>query len=150
MTGEGAALVSVRSVGVGEPAIEVTGTTGEGDDLAPFRSIGLGSSNNCGGGYDRCWRCSGLYWMVRRVFSQPLWLRARNMMALLWNLYVWSAWAQANTMVSGTTFRELLWLLFVWTTWGQPSTVVAVTTGEGAALASVHSVGIVSDNNCGG
>jgi hypothetical protein len=40
--------------------------------------------------------------------------------------------------------RALLWPLFAWSEWAHSSTVVAGTTGEGAALASVRSVGVSS------
>jgi hypothetical protein len=44
--------------------------------------------------------------------------------------------------------RALLWPLFARSSWDQPATEVADTTGEGAALASVLSVGLVSASHC--
>ena len=46
--------------------------------------------------------------------------------------------------------RALLWALLDWSAWVQLATVVAVTTGEGAALVSVLSVGVGSASNCDG
>jgi hypothetical protein len=46
--------------------------------------------------------------------------------------------------------RALLRPLFVRSAWDQPATVVAIKTCEGAALASVRLVGVVSDCHCGG
>jgi hypothetical protein len=40
--------------------------------------------------------------------------------------------------------RALLWPLFPRSAWDQPATVLTGTTGEGAALASVHLVGVGS------
>jgi hypothetical protein len=45
--------------------------------------------------------------------------------------------------------RALLWLLFPRSAWAQTATVVAGTTVEGAALASVPSVGVGSASHCG-
>jgi hypothetical protein len=43
--------------------------------------------------------------------------------------------------------RLLLWHLFGWSAWAQTATGVAVTTVEGAALASVRLLGMVSDSH---
>jgi hypothetical protein len=43
--------------------------------------------------------------------------------------------------------RELLWPLFAWSARAQPATVEAGTTGEGAAQATVTSVGVGSANH---
>ena len=40
--------------------------------------------------------------------------------------------------------------LFVRSAWAQPSTVLVGTTGDGAALESVRSLGVGSSNHCGG
>jgi hypothetical protein len=45
--------------------------------------------------------------------------------------------------------RALLSPLFAPSAWAQSATVVAGTTDEGAALASVILVGVVSDSHCG-
>jgi hypothetical protein len=44
----------------------------------------------------------------------------------------------------------LLWPLFARSACAQPATVVADTTGEGAALASVLSIGVSSGSHCVG
>jgi hypothetical protein len=100
-TGEGAALASVRSVGVGSANPCGGGTTGDGAALASVRLVGVSS------------------------YRQTLCWRARQVRALLWPLFVLSAWAQ-------------------------PATVVADTTGEGAVLASVRLVGVGPASHCGG
>jgi hypothetical protein len=46
--------------------------------------------------------------------------------------------------------KALIWPLFDRSAWGQPATVVADTTGEGAGLVSVLSVGVGSATHCGG
>jgi hypothetical protein len=46
--------------------------------------------------------------------------------------------------------RALLRPLFARSAWSQPATMVAGTTGEGADLASVPSVGVGSTSICGG
>jgi hypothetical protein len=46
--------------------------------------------------------------------------------------------------------RALLWQLFARSAWPQTATVVASTTGEGAALASVRSIGVGTARHCGG
>jgi hypothetical protein len=43
----------------------------------------------------------------------------------------------------------LLWPLFAWTAWAQPDTVEAGTTGDGAAIASVRLFGEGMTSNCG-
>jgi hypothetical protein len=46
--------------------------------------------------------------------------------------------------------RALLLPAFAQSAWAQPATAVAGTTGEGAALASVRSVGVGSASLCSG
>jgi hypothetical protein len=46
--------------------------------------------------------------------------------------------------------RALLWPVVAWSAWAKKGTVVKGTTGEGAALASVSSVGVGSTSHCGG
>jgi hypothetical protein len=108
-----------------QPTTVVAGTTSEGATLASVRSVGVGSASHCGGGYDRLGSYSGLSSRGRRVPSQKLWWRARNVTALLWPLYAFLALTQ-------------------------PATVVAGTTGVGAALASVPSFGVCSASHFGG
>jgi hypothetical protein len=45
--------------------------------------------------------------------------------------------------------RALLWPMFVWSAWAQPANVVAGTIGEGAALASDLFFDVVSASHCG-
>jgi hypothetical protein len=108
-----------------QPATVVAGTTDEGAALVFVRSVGVGSYIHCGGGHDRCGRCTDLCSLGRRGLSQPLWWRARHVRALICPLFARSALAQ-------------------------PDTVVAGTTGEGAALATVRLVGVGSASHCGG
>jgi hypothetical protein len=97
-TDDGAALASVRLVGVAQSATLVAGTTFEcaalasfrlfdvgsdshcgggttceGASLASVRLLGVGSSSQCGGRHNRCGRFSGLCSIVRRGLSQQLW-----------------------------------------------------------------------------
>ena len=46
--------------------------------------------------------------------------------------------------------RALLSPLFAWSSWTQPANVKAGTTDEGAAMASVSSVGVGATIHCGG
>jgi hypothetical protein len=103
----------------------VAGTTGEGACLASFRFVGVCAANHCVGGQDRTGRSSCLCSLVRRGLSHPLCWRSLQFKALLWHLIVWSSWAQ-------------------------PATVVASTTVDGAALASLRSVGVGSASHCVG
>jgi hypothetical protein len=122
-TGEGAALTSVRSVGVGSASPCGGGATGEGASLASVHSVGGGSGRHCGGVYDWCGRCSGLFWIVRRGLSLPLWWRARQVMALMWPLFFWSAWAQPATVVPGTTGESADLASVPLSAWAQQDTV---------------------------
>jgi hypothetical protein len=70
--------------------------------------------------------------------------------SLLWTLFILSAWAQPANLVAGTTGKAPLWPLFAWSAWALTATVVAGTKVEGAALASVLSVCVVSGSLCGG
>jgi hypothetical protein len=45
--------------------------------------------------------------------------------------------------------KALLWPLLDRSAWAQTATVVAVTTGKGAALVSLRSVGVGSISHCG-
>jgi hypothetical protein len=108
-----------------QPAAVVAGTTGEGDALASVRLVGEGSARHYGGGHDRCGRCTGLSSFGRRGIIQPLRWRERQVRGLFLPLFAWSAWAQ-------------------------PATVVAGTSGEGASLATVRSIGVGSASHCGG
>ena len=51
--GEDAALDSVRSVGFAQPATVVEGTTDQGAALISVPSIGVGIDSHCGGMNDR-------------------------------------------------------------------------------------------------
>jgi hypothetical protein len=84
----------------------VAGTTGEGAALASVRFVGVGSASHCGDGYERRGRCSGLCSLGRRGPIQPLCLRARQLRALLWPLFHRSAWAQPATVVAGTSVED--------------------------------------------
>jgi hypothetical protein len=108
-----------------QPATVVSITKFEGGPLASVPSVGVGSGKHCGGGHDGRGRCSGLCSLHRRGLRQPLWWWARHVRALLWPLFVRSAWAQ-------------------------PATVVAGTTGKGASLATGRPVGVVTASNCDG
>jgi hypothetical protein len=52
-TGGGAALASVRLVGVCSAITGVAGMSSESAALTTFRLVGLGSASHCGGGDDR-------------------------------------------------------------------------------------------------
>jgi hypothetical protein len=75
---------------------------------------------------------------------EPLKWRARQMRALVWLLLPQAAWAHPTTVVKGRNLRAWLWPLFARLAWAKPATLLAGTTGEGAALASVRSVGVYS------
>jgi hypothetical protein len=66
--------------------------------------------------------------------------------ALLWPLFARSTWAQPGTVVAGT----IIWPLFARSARAKPGSVVSCTTGEGAGLATVRSIGVGSDRLCGG
>jgi hypothetical protein len=103
----------------------VAGTIVEGADMASVRLIVVRSTSHCGCVHDRTGRCSGLCSLVRRGLSQRLLCRTRQMRALLWPLFSWSAWAQPAIVMAGTKF-------------------------EGATLASVLWFGVRSASHCGG
>jgi hypothetical protein len=103
----------------------VAGLTVECAPLAAVLSVGGGSASHWCGSDDRRGRCFCLCSVGRRGLSQPPLWRERQERALLWPLFAW--WARA-----------------------QPATVVVGTTGEGASLASVPSVGLGSASHCGG
>jgi hypothetical protein len=152
-TYEGAALASVLSVGVRSTSYWDGGRCGLSQILR-WRERQVK-------------RCSGLCSLGRRGLTQPLWWRIRHVSALLWPLIAWFAWDHPTTVLAGTTaegvalasvqsvgvfpsqplwrkapqVRALRWLLLSLSVWAQAATVVADTTGDGAALASVPSVG---------
>jgi hypothetical protein len=68
-------------------------TTGVGAAIASVVSDGVGSASHRGGGHDRWGRCSVLCSLGWCWHSQPLGRRGRNLRALLWPLFTWSAWA---------------------------------------------------------
>ena len=63
------------------------------------------------------------------------------MKALLWLLFVLSAWDQSATMVSGTTGEGHVLASVAFVALGKPATVVAVKKVDWAPLTSVPSVG---------
>jgi hypothetical protein len=81
----------------------VAGTTGEGAALASFRSVGVGSASHYRGGHGRWVRCSAICYLDRRRLSQPLWWRERQVRALLRPLFARSASRQLATLVAGRT-----------------------------------------------
>jgi hypothetical protein len=81
----------------------VEGKTGEGAAMASLGSVGLGSASYCGGGHDRRGRYSILCSIGRRWFSQAMWWRARQVKAGLCPLIAWSAWVQPATVVADTS-----------------------------------------------
>jgi hypothetical protein len=81
----------------------VAGTTGDGDALASVRSVGVGSDSHSGGGHDSRERSSGLFSLDQRRLSQPLWWRARQVRALLLPLIALKAWNQPATVIAVTT-----------------------------------------------
>jgi hypothetical protein len=104
-TGESAALASVRLVGMGSASNRGGGSTGEGAALASVRLVGVGSASHLVGMHDRRERCSGLCSLGRHGLSQPLWRHGRHVRTLLWPLFAWSAWAQPDTVVAGTAIK---------------------------------------------
>jgi hypothetical protein len=86
----------------------------------------------------------------RRVLRQPLCWRTRQLRSLFWPLFAWSALAQPATVLAGTTGEgaDLASYLLV-------GVGPAILSGdgrkdEGAALASVRSVGEGSAKHCVG
>jgi hypothetical protein len=149
-TVEGAFLPLFARLSYVQPATVVSGTTGEGAALASVRSVGVGTASHFGGGHDNWWLCSGLCSLGPRTFRQPLWWRARQVRALLWPLFFLSAWAQPATVVAGTTVEGAVLPLFARSSYVKPATVVKGVTGEYAALACDLSVGVGSPIHCGG
>jgi hypothetical protein len=72
------------------------------------------------------------------------------MRAMLWPLYAWSACAQPDTVLAGTTFEGAAMASVRLSSSAQPASVVAGTTGEGVAISSVRSVSVESARHCGG
>jgi hypothetical protein len=107
------------------PDAVVVSTSYEGAVLAVDSLVDVGTARHCGGGHDSWERCSGFYTFSRSWVSQALWWRARQVRALVWQLFTLSSWAQ-------------------------PTTVVASTTVKGADLAALRSVGVGSDSHCDG
>jgi hypothetical protein len=81
-TGEGAALASVRSFGVSQPATVVGDTTGDGAALVTVRLVGVITASHGGCGLDRRGRCPGFCFLGRRGLNQPLCWRERQVRAL--------------------------------------------------------------------
>jgi hypothetical protein len=97
----------------------------EGVALDSVLLVSVGSTTHCVGEHDCLEYCSDHCSLVRRVLSQPLWWRARQV-------------------------RSLLWPLFARLARAQPATVVAGTAGECDALVSVRSVCVDPSSHCGG
>jgi hypothetical protein len=85
--------------------------------------VGVGSASHCVCEHDWWWRCLVPYSLGRRGLSQTLWWRERQLKALLWPLFAWSAWTQLPIVVAGAT-------------------------EECAALSSVRFVGVGSASHC--
>ena len=90
-TNEGAALVSVRLVSVGQAVTVEAGATGNGAALASVRFVGVAQDSHCDGWHHRRGCYSGLCTLGRRGPSQPLWLQARQVSAQNLPLFAWSA-----------------------------------------------------------
>ena len=106
-----------------QPGTDLVDTTAEGAVLASVRSVDVGSGSHCSDGNDCIGHCSGLCSLGLRGVSQPLWWRARQVMAILWHL-------------------NARW------TWDQPGTVEVDTTDEGAILATIPSVDLDTGSHC--
>jgi hypothetical protein len=70
----------------------VAHTTGEGAALVSVRLVGVVQASHCGGGDDRWGRSSGIRSLERRGLSQLLWRWARIVRSLLWPLFARSGW----------------------------------------------------------
>jgi hypothetical protein len=115
------------------------------------RSVGVGPSSHCGVCHDRMrnllWPCS----LCRRGPRQLLWWRARQVMAVVWTLIRSVGVGPASHYGGGHYRRGRCFGLCSLGRRGQETaTVVADTTAEGAALASVPSVGVDSVSHCVG
>ena len=114
--------------------------------------------------------------MVSEGSASHCFWRARKLLALIWPLIAWYAWAQPATVVvsiifesaciisvrffgvasashsaGGHVMRELCSVLCLLVRRGiKPASVVVGTTVEGSALAFVPSVGVGSNSHCGG
>jgi hypothetical protein len=64
-------------------ATAVAGTTGEGAAVASVLSVGVGSASHFGSELDSLGRWSGLCSLGRRTFSKPMGTRAKDVRALL-------------------------------------------------------------------
>jgi hypothetical protein len=93
--------------------------------MASVRLVVEGPCSLCGGGHDRWGNCCGLCSHGRRGLKEPLSWQSRQVRALIWPLFAWTAWVQSATVVAGTT-------------------------GEDDALASVPLLGVGSTSHCGG
>jgi hypothetical protein len=173
--------------------------TVEGAALASVRFVGVGPESHCGGGHDRSGIICGRCLLGRHGLRHPLWWRARQLRALLSPLFARSAWVQTATVVVGKTdqgaapasvrlvgvgpashcggghgssgrrsglfslgrhgLRQPLWWrtrqvkallrpLFGRSAWAQPASVVTGMSNQVAALSSVRLVG--KDSHCGG
>jgi hypothetical protein len=70
--------------------------------------------------------------------------------ALYRPLFSGSAWPHPAILVLALQLKKLVWPLFPPSAWAQPVTVEAGTKCEGAAIASVCSVGVGTASHCGG
>jgi hypothetical protein len=75
---EGAALASVRFVGVGSASHLMVCTTCDGAAPTSDRFVDVGSASHCGGGNDRLGRCYGLCSLGWFVLSLSLCWRTRE------------------------------------------------------------------------
>ena len=100
-----------------QTSTEVVGTTGETGYQVSDRLVCLDLASHYVGGHDSQGRCSYLCCLVRLGVSLPLFWRTLQVRSLLWPLFACSALVQ-------------------------PATVVAGTAVDGAALSSVHLIGV--------
>jgi hypothetical protein len=173
-TAEGAVWPLLAWSAWDQPATVLADTNCEIAGLALVIAVGMGSASRCSGvHYMRgpssglfslgrrglsqplCWQsrqdmtCSGLCLLVRRGIGQLLRWRTRQMRELLW-LCPLGRRGLSQPLMWRAQLRAVIWPLSSRSAWAQPATVVAGTTVEGAALASVRLVGVVSTCHCGG
>jgi hypothetical protein len=127
----------------------VSGTTGESVALASlFGQRGLRQRLS--------WRERQVRELLWPLFSRSTWAQpapvvaARQVRAMLWPLFLCQSGLIQPLCWRARQVRALLWPLYVRSAWAQAATAVAGTTGEGAALASVLSVGVGSARHCVG
>jgi hypothetical protein len=147
------------------------GTTGEGAALASVRLVGVDSASKFDGGQYWNGHCSGLCSLSRRGIRQPLWWRERHLRAQLWPLFARAARAQpayvlADTKGEGAPLAYVLSLgvgscspcgvgttdeVVAWASvFSARTPLVAGRTGEGDSLTSIRSVCVVSARHFGG